>query len=85
MDIQRELLSLSGDANAMVARINRFDVWGEQFKMRFPPGAESRRVLKIGAAAMIFYESEFATISRQAAKISARASAIRSQIESLLD
>ena len=85
MDIQRELLSLAGDANAMVARVNRFDVWGEQFNTRFPPEAESRRVLKIGAAAMIFYESEFATISRQAAKISTRASVIRSQIESLLN
>jgi hypothetical protein len=83
-DIQRELMSLAGDATTMVARVNRFDVWGEGFNKRFPGGAESRRVLKTGAAARIFYESEFATISRQAAKISARASDIRSQIEGLL-
>ena len=85
MDIQRELMSLAGDATAMVARVNRFDVWGEQFNIRFPSVAESRRVLKIGAAAMIFYESEFSTISRQAAVISARASEILSQIEDLLN
>lgn len=84
MDIQRELMSLAGDATAMVARVNRFDVWGEGFNRRLPARAESRRVLKIGAAAMVFYESEFATISRQAAKISVRASEIRSQIEDVL-
>ena len=85
MDIQRELMSLAGDATAMVARVNRFDVWGEHFSMRFPTAVESRRVLKVGAVAMSFYETEFATISRQAEKISARASEIRSQIEHLLN
>ena len=85
VNIQKELMSLTGDATAMVARVNRFGAWGEHFNIRFPATAESRRVLKIGEAAMIFYEREFATISRQAAKISVRASEIRSQIENLLN
>ena len=84
MDIQREMKSLAGDATAMVARVNLFNVWGESFNARFTAGTKSRSVLQVGAAAMIFYESEFATISRQAAKISAHASEVRSQIESLL-
>jgi hypothetical protein len=85
MNIQKELMSLTSDATTMIARINRFNVWSEHFNNRFPATAESHKVLKIGAAAMIFYESEFATISRQAAKISTRASEIRSQIENRLN
>ena len=84
MNIQRELISLTGDATAMVARVNRFDAWGEHFNTSFPATAESRRELKIGAAAMSLYEVEFATISRKAAKISERAAEVRSQIEDLL-
>jgi hypothetical protein len=83
MDIQRELMSLSGDASAMVARVNQFGKWSEHFTVRFPAAAESRGVLNTGAAAMFFYESEFATISRKAAKIAERASEIRCQIEDL--
>jgi hypothetical protein len=84
VDIQRELMSLSGDASAMVARVNQFGKWSEHFTMRFPAAAESRGVLNTGAAAMFFYESEFATISRKAAEIAERASEIRCQIEDLL-
>ena len=68
----------------MVDRVNRLNVWGESFNTRFAARTKSRRVLQIGAAAMIFYESEFATISRHAANISMRASEIRSRIENLL-
>jgi hypothetical protein len=85
VNIQRELMSLTRDATAMIARVNRFNVWGEHFNKRFPATAESHKVLNIGAAAMLFYENEFATISRQATKISTRASEIRSQIENLLN
>ena len=85
VNIQKELVSLTGDATAMIARVNRFNVWAEHFNSRFPAMADSHKVLKTGVAAMIFYESEFGTISRQAAKISTRASEIRSQIENLLN
>ena len=85
MDIQKELNSLTGDATTMVARVNKFDDWGRHFNMRSQTTAQSGGDLKIGLAAMSFYESEFAAISRQAAMISGRASEIRSQIESLLN
>jgi hypothetical protein len=85
VDIQRELMSLTGDATTMVERVNKFDAWGQHFNMRSQTTAESRGNLKVGLAAMSFYESEFAAISRQAAMISGRASEIRSQIENLLN
>jgi hypothetical protein len=85
VDIHKELVSLSGEASAMVARVNQFGVWGENFNERFPSTAESRRLMRLGSAAVWFYESEFATISRKAARISERASEIRCQIEVLLN
>ena len=78
MDFQKELLSLTGEAAAMVARVNRLDEWGQHFNLQFAATAGSSTFLKIGVNVMNFYEREFATISRQAAVISEQASEIRS-------
>ena len=84
VNIQRELMSLTGDATAMVARVTRFGAWGERFNERFPATAESRGIMKKGVAAMLFYEHEFSVISSQSASISLRASKVRVEIENLL-
>jgi len=78
VNIQKELMSLNCDALAMVVRVNQFGTWGDHFNTRYPSYSRIARVLKMGVAAMLFYESEFANISRKAAKISERASEIRS-------